>query len=129
MGGVVQSFRRHQRFFLIALILFLAQTILALAHVHAASSARHASAAANAHGLANEYPCDAPAAPGHDEHCPLCAAIGAASALVLPAPIAKPRVVPRPFFVAAHHSAKVDARDAESHYQPRAPPFRDVNPA
>jgi hypothetical protein len=122
----VQSFRRHQRFFLIALVLFLAQTILALAHVHAASSARHASAAADACGLVNEYPCGAPAAPGHDEHCPLCAAVSAASGLVLPAPIAIPCVVPRPFFVPALHSAKVDARDAESHYQPRAPPFRVV---
>jgi hypothetical protein len=120
----VQSFRRHQRFFLIALVLFLAQTILALAHVHAASSARHASAAADACGLANEYPCDAPAPPGHDEHCPLCAAVSAVSALVLPASVVIPLVVPRSVSPAAIDSAKVDARDAESHYQPRAPPLR-----
>jgi hypothetical protein len=120
----VQSFRRHQRLFLIALVLFLAQTILALAHVHASSSARHASAAADACGLGNEYPCNVPAPPGHDEHCPLCAAISTACALVLPAPVAIPSVVPRSASPAAIDSAKVDARDAESHYQPRAPPLR-----
>jgi hypothetical protein len=120
----VQSFRRQQRFFLIALVLFLAQTILALAHVHAASSARHVSAVADACALANGNACNAPAPPGHDEHCPLCAAISTASALLLPAPNAAPRFVPRPALPAAIDSAKVDAREAESHYQPRAPPFR-----
>jgi hypothetical protein len=122
----VQSFRRHQRYFLIALVLFLAQTILALAHIHTASSARHARAVADACRLTDQYPCDAPVPSGHDEHCPLCAAISTASALVLPAPVAIPGVVPRPFFAPALHSAKVDARDAESHYQPRAPPLRLV---
>jgi len=120
----VQSFRRHQRYFLIALVLFVAQTILALAHVHAPGSARHASAAANACGLAKEYPCDAPALPGHDEHCPLCAAVSAACALVLPASVVIPLVVPRSVSPDAIDSAKVDARNAESHFQPRAPPVR-----
>ena len=120
----MQSFRRHQRYFLIALVLFLAQTILALAHVHAPSSPRHLSAAVDACRLADEYPCDAPAPSGHDEHCPLCAAISTASTLLLPAQVVIPLVVPRSASPEAIDSAKVDARDAESHYQPRAPPLR-----
>jgi hypothetical protein len=120
----VQSFRRHQRFFLIALVAFLAQTILALAHVHAPSSVRHASAGACR--LADEYRCDAPAPPGHDEHCPLCAAISTASALILPAQVVIALVVPRSASPDAIDSAKVDARDAASHYQSRAPPLREA---
>jgi hypothetical protein len=125
MGGVVQSFRRHQRFFQVALVLFLAQTILALAHIHASHSLRHAAVAMDGGDRANAGACDAPAPVDHDdEYCPICAALSAASALVLPAPVAIACVVPRPFFARVLHSAKVDARDPESHYQPRAPPLR-----
>ena len=120
----MQCFRRHQRFFLIALVLFLAQTILAFAHVHASHSPRHTAMAMDTCGLANESVCDAPAPVDHAEYCPLCAALSAASALVLPAPVAILRVGARPRLAPELHSDKVDARDGEAHFQPRAPPAK-----
>jgi len=72
----VQSFRRHQRVFLIALAAFLAQTFLALAHVHAPAKSLVVCASGGGQS------CTVPG-PSHDESdCPLCGAIHLASTLI-----------------------------------------------
>jgi len=83
--GVVQSFRRHQRLFLIALAAFLAQTFFALAHVHT-------SAKSSSHKILNRSiclsgtreHCTVPSPTRDDADCPLCAALHLASALIAP---------------------------------------------
>jgi hypothetical protein len=115
----VQPFRRHRRLFLLALILFLAQTVLSLAHVHAPAGARHTGGSACAQ--ANE-PCKLPDPTGHGEHCALCAAISTTSTLDLPPPIALLRLIRR------CSSAPMPCRSLSlvgkpsTHFQPRAPP-------
>jgi hypothetical protein len=73
----VQPFRRHKRFFLIALAVFLAQTFLALAHVHAPSKFPLGVYASD-QGQSGSAP-----GPGDDGlDCPLCGAIHLASTLI-----------------------------------------------
>jgi hypothetical protein len=75
----VQPFRRHKRFFLIALAVFLAQTVLALAHVHAPTKSPLGSYASE-EGQSGSAP-----GHGHDgSDCPLCGAIHLASILISP---------------------------------------------
>jgi len=83
--GVVQSFRRHQRLFLIALAAFLAQTFFALAHVHtSAKSSSHEILNRSACLSATREYCTAPSPARDGADCPLCAALHLASALIAP---------------------------------------------
>jgi hypothetical protein len=83
--GFVQSFRRHQQLFLIALAVFLAQTFFALAHVHtsAGSSSREILNRSVCPSGTGEH-CTAPNPTGDDADCPFCGAIHLASALIAP---------------------------------------------
>jgi hypothetical protein len=79
----VQRFRRHQRLFLIALAAFLAQTFLALAHVHASAAyQRHLVQSAGRCSVGKVQSCTAPSPIGDDADCPLCGAIHVACALI-----------------------------------------------
>jgi hypothetical protein len=73
----VQPFRRHKRFFLFALAVFLAQTFLALAHIHAPIGSPLGVYASD-HGQSGSAP-----APGHEgSDCPLFGVIHLASTLI-----------------------------------------------
>lgn len=83
----MQAFRRHAAFLQVALVAFLVQTFFALAHVHAHADLKEPAQIEDA-GTCSEpsaTACGVPSPADDDAHCPLCAALYAAQALLLPA--------------------------------------------
>src|SRR5262249_46360077 len=84
---IVQAFRRHPAFLQVALVPFLVQTFLALAHVHAHGGLKEPAQIEGA-GTCSEpsaAACGVPSPADDDAHCQLCAALHAAQAVVLAA--------------------------------------------
>ena len=122
----MQSLRRHPRLLLIALLAYVAQIVLALAHVHAPTGMhRYAASCAKGAVTGREVACPKPSPVDHHRDCALCAAMHAAFTLM---PAAAPAValcfsterlaVPR---------FPRDTRPSRSvcQNQPRAPPSSD----
>jgi hypothetical protein len=80
MGEIVQPFRRHPRYLLIALLVFVAQITLAFAHAHVHHQGSSWSQAAS-RGKTVPLP------PDEDGDCRFCGAIHVASTLI---PVASP---------------------------------------
>jgi hypothetical protein len=119
----VRPFRRHQWLFLVALASFLAQTTLALTHVHARASAHFvATSSDTCTAASDEEPCSAPDPVDHGHDCALCAAISTASTLILPTPIVALATVPRYSPALPLYKSRAVAGDSPLHFQARAPP-------
>src|SRR5262249_16922359 len=83
MGDVVQPFRRHPRLMLLALLIFVAQTILALAHGQGWEGwGEEMAESGDVCPADKQGACPAPTSPGHDADCSLCASIHAAYTLI-----------------------------------------------
>jgi hypothetical protein len=123
----VQRFRRHQRLFVIALAAFLAQTFLALAHVHVhAGYQRHSLQAAGACSAGKVQFCSVPTPIGDDADCPLCGAIHVACTLI---PSEAPDLILSISFADVRASIVVAAAHPSPRalrFQARAPPAHAV---
>jgi Protein of unknown function (DUF2946) len=113
MGEIVQPFRRHPRYLLLALLAFVAQITLAFTHIHVHS--RELSQATAAASDTTPLPAD------DDADCRFCAAIHVASTLI---PSAEPDLIlPRTTYYVAPPVCFVQPRAAA-----RASPFRSRAP-
>jgi hypothetical protein len=114
---------------IVALLALAMQAVLALAqthtHTYARAGADDLAKRAITYGLCRadvQRPCPMPAR--HDNHskCPLCSAIGLASAAVLSAPPAIPMVNPRLQLPPPLRIAEATHSISSVHFQARAPP-------
>jgi hypothetical protein len=114
-------FRRHPNGVLLALLALAAQIILPFGHTHIVAPRGEQ---ALAHGVCvSGAPnnCTRPSG-NHEHYCPLCAAMGAAGSLIIPAPVALTVLdlggsgIPVPYWSSAEFG------ESPSAFQARAPP-------
>lgn len=111
----MQAFRRHPRYLLVALLAFVAQITLAIAHSHVHSGDSSRSQVTAVAGETTPLPVD------DDGDCRFCVAIHVASTLI---PSAGPDLIlPRTTYYVASPGYFVQPRAA-----PRASPFRSRAP-